>query len=95
MLKKLFFAVVLILVAIAVSGAVFRPEPETKKVEIEWTVATGDTKWAVVGGLMEQYGDKRDIREVLYLMDKANNIKGHIYPGQKINITLESTKEAN
>ena len=53
MLRKLFFAVVLILVAVAVSGAVLRPEPETKKVEIEWTVATGETKWAVVGGLME------------------------------------------
>lgn len=94
MLKKLFFALVVILAAICVSGAIFKPE-KTEKVEIKYTVATGETKWDIVGGLMKQYGDKRDIREVLWETDKANGIKGqHIFPGQTLYITLETTKEA-
>lgn len=93
MLQKIFFAIVIILAAVCVSGAIFRPEPPTEKVEVAWTVHAGQTKWAVVSQLMKEYGDKRDIREVLWEMDKANGIKGHtIHPGQTIYITLEATK---
>lgn len=94
MLKKLFFAIVIVLAAVCVSGAIFKPE-NTEKVEVKYTVTTGETMWGIVGDLMKEYGDRRDIREVLWETNKANGIKGqHIHPGQTIYITLETTKEA-
>lgn len=91
MLKKLFFALVIALAALAVSGAVFKPE--TKKVEVNYVVARGQTLWEITGELQEQYGDKRDIREIMYHARKTNGIiNAHIQPGQVIIFTLEVPK---
>lgn len=87
MLKKLFFALVIALAALAVSGAVFRPEP--KIVEVSYTVVRGQTLWSIAGKLQEEYGDKRDIREIMYEAADNNGIKGHIYPGQTIVFKME------
>lgn len=92
MLKKLFFALVIILAAICVSGAIYRPAPEPQKVQVTYTVHTGQTLWQITSELQGVYGDKRDIREVMYHIREDNGIKGHIYPGQRLNITLEATK---
>ena len=93
MLQKIFFAIVILLAAVCVSGAIFKPEPKTEKVEVKHVVHRGQTLWGIAGELQEQYGDRRDIREVLHYTRKANGIdNGHIHPGQVIVFSLEATK---
>lgn len=87
MLQKIFFAIVILLAAVCVSGAIFGPEP--KVVEVRHTVVRGQTLWSIAGKLQEEYGDKRDIREIMYEAADNNGIKGHIYPGQTIVFKME------
>lgn len=92
MLKKVFFAIVIALAAVCVSGAVFKPEPKAEKVEVKCVVHTGQTLWGIASELQDAYGDRRDLREIMYETSKANGIKGHIHPGQVIVFSLEATK---
>lgn len=61
------------------------------KIEVKATVKVGSTLWDLVGDAMQEVGDHRDIREVVYYTKKLNGIKevGRLCAGQKIIIPCE------
>lgn len=86
-MKKLFFAIVLILTAICVGGGIYSPEPAP--ITVEHTVQTGQTLWDIAGELKCQYGDRRDVREIIFEITQSNGGNGYIYPGQRLTITIK------
>ena len=62
-----------------------------EKIEVKATVKVGSTLWDMVGDAMQEVGDSRDIREVVYYTKKLNGIKevGKLCAGQKIIIPCE------
>ncbi len=62
-----------------------------EKVEVNMVVKTGSTLWDIVGDAMQEVGDSRDVREVIYYTKKLNGIEnvGRLYAGQKIIIPCE------
>lgn len=85
-MKKLFFAIVLILTATCVGGGIYQPSPAP--VTVEHTVQAGTTLWEIAGELKDQYGDRRDIREIIFEIAE-NNGGGYIQAGQKLVITMQ------
>lgn len=85
-MKKIFFAIVLILAAICVGGGIYSPAPDP--ITVEHTVQSGHTLWEIAGELKEQHGDRRDIREIIFEIAE-NNGGGYIYTGQKLTITMQ------
>ena len=83
----------LLIVAMAVTCALYaydctRP---IDKIEVKATVKVGSTLWDLVGDAMQEVGDRRDVREVIYYTKKLNGIKevGKLCAGQKIIIPCE------
>lgn len=85
-MKKIFFAIVLILVATCTLGGIYPPAPAP--VTIEHTVQDGATLWEIAGTLKDEYGDRRDIREIIFEIAE-NNGGGYIQAGQKLLITMQ------
>lgn len=56
---------------------------------VKVTAADGDTLWNLVGGVMSQEGDMRDVREVIHYAREISNIKGTLQPGDVILIPIE------
>lgn len=83
-----------LLVAALVAMCVFHAYEHTRpieKIEVKATVKVGSTLWDMVGDAMQEVGDSRDIREVVYYTKKLNGIKevGKLCAGQKIIIPCE------
>lgn len=85
-MKKMVYAIILILAALAVSGGIYSPEPAP--ITVEHTVQADTTLWEIAGELKDQYNDRRDIREIIFEIAE-NNGGGYIYAGQKLTITMQ------
>lgn len=59
---------------------------------VKVTAADGDTLWHLVGGVMSQEGDRRDIHEVIFYTRQISNIKGMLQPGDVVLIPIEVRK---
>lgn len=59
---------------------------------VRTVAAEGDTLWHLVGNVMEQEGDKRDVREVIHYTQKISNIKGDLQVGDVVLIPIEVKK---
>ena len=46
----------------------------------------------LVGGVMDDEGDHRDVREVIFWTRKISNIKGDLQPGDVVLIPIEVRK---
>lgn len=83
----------MLIVAMAVTCALYAYEytRPVDKIEVKATVKVGSTLWDLVGDAMQEVGDCRDIREVVYYTKKLNGIKevGKLCAGQKIIIPCE------
>lgn len=59
---------------------------------VKVTAADGDTLWHLVGGVMNQEGDRRDVREVIHYAREISNIKGTLQPGDVVLVPIEVRK---
>ena len=59
---------------------------------VRTVAADGDTLWHLVGGVMSQEGDRRDVREVIHYAREISNIKGTLQPGDIVLIPIEVRK---
>lgn len=67
------------------------PQPVERYV-VKVTAAEGDTLWNIVGDVMSQEGDRRDLREVIHYAREISNIKGTLQPGDVVLIPIEASK---
>lgn len=66
---------------------------QTQSITVPVTVKSGDTLYGIVVDLADQYGDERDIREIMYYAAEENNKHNkNIFPGEVLNIHLEVQK---
>ena len=83
----------MLIVAMAVTCVLYAYEytRPVDKIEVKATVKVGSTLWDLVGDAMQEVGDRRDIREVVYYTKKLNGIKedGRLCGGQKSIIPCE------
>ena len=79
--------VMLVLAALVVSNPFHEPE----KVQVPVTVSRGDTLFSICGELAREYGDKRNIQEIVYYAKKHNGLQGkkYIYAGDSLVIEIE------
>ena len=56
---------------------------------VKVTAADGDTLWHLVGSVMSQEGDRRDVREVIHYAREISNIKGTLQPGDVVLVPIE------
>lgn len=84
-MKKVLFA---LLVACCVWAAWDATRPVDKYV-VKTVAGEGDTLWNIVGDVMSQEGDRRDIHEVIFYTRQISNIKGTLQPGDVILIPIE------
>lgn len=68
------------------------PQPVDRYV-VRTVAAEGDTLWHLVGGVMSQEGDRRDIHEVIFYTRQISNIKGTLQPGDVVLIPIEASKK--
>lgn len=68
------------------------PQPVERYV-VRTVAAEGDTLWHLVGGVMSQEGDMRDVREVIHYAREISNIKGTLQPGDVVLIPIEASKK--
>lgn len=68
------------------------PQPVDRYV-VKVTAAEGDTLWNIVGDVMSQEGDRRDLREVIHYAREISNIKGTLQPGDVVLIPIEASKK--
>lgn len=59
---------------------------------VKVTAADGDTLWHLVGDVMEQEGDKRDVREVIHCARSISSLKGDLQAGDIVLIPIEVKK---
>lgn len=84
-MKKILFV---LLAACCVWAAYDYTRPVDRYV-VKVTAADGDTLWNIVGGVMSQEGDRRDIHEVIFYTRQISNIKGTLQPGDIVLIPIE------
>ena len=84
-MKKILFV---LLVACCIWAAWDYTRPVDRYV-VKVTAADGDTLWHLVGGVMNQEGDRRDVREVIHYAREISNIKGTLQPGDVVLIPIE------
>lgn len=66
---------------------------QTQSITVPVTVKHGDTLYGIVIDLADQYGDERDIREIMhYAAEENNKHNKNIFPGEVLNIRLEVQK---
>lgn len=68
------------------------PQPVDRYV-VRAVAAEGDTLWNIVGDVMSQEGDRRDLREVIHYAREISNIKGTLQPGDVVLIPIEASKK--
>ena len=87
MKKLLMVPLMLVLAAFALSW----PFQEPEKVQVPVTVTSGDTLFNICGELKAEYGDKRNIQEIVYYARKQNGLQGkkYIYAGDRLVIEIE------
>lgn len=84
-MKKILFV---LLAACCIWAAYDYTRPVDRYV-VKVTAADGDTLWHLVGGVMSQEGDRRDVREVIHYAREISNIKGTLQPGDVVLIPIE------
>lgn len=84
-MKKVLFA---LLAACCVWAAWDATRP-TEKYVVKATAGEGDTLWNIVGDVMSQEGDRRDIHEVIFYTRQISNIKGMLQPGDVVLVPIE------
>ena len=87
-MKKVLFV---LLAACCVWAAWDYSRPVDKYV-VKTVASEGDTLWNIVGDVMSQEGDRRDIHEVIFYTRQISNIKGTLQPGDIILIPIEVRK---
>lgn len=87
-MKKLLFV---LLAACCIWAAYDYSRPVDRYV-VKVTAADGDTLWHLVGGVMSQEGDRRDIHEVIFYTRQISNVKGTLQPGDIVLIPIEVRK---
>ena len=87
-MKKVLF---ILLAACCVWAAWDYSRPVDKYV-VKAVAGEGDTLWNIVGDVMSQEGDRRDLREVIHYAREISNIKGTLQPGDVILIPIEVRK---
>lgn len=84
-MKKILFV---LLAACCVWAAYDYTRPVDRYV-VRTVAAEGDTLWHIVGGVMSQEGDCRDVREVIHYAREISNIKGTLQPGDVVLVPIE------
>ena len=59
------------------------------KYVVKTVAGEGDTLWNIVGDVMSQEDDRRDVREVIHYAREISNIKGTLQPGDIVLIPIE------
>lgn len=66
---------------------------QTQSITVPVTIKNGDTLYEIVIDLANQYGDERDIREIMYYAAEENDKHNkNIFPGEVLKIRLEVEK---
>lgn len=68
------------------------PQPVDRYV-VRAVAAEGDTLWNIVGDVMSQEGDRRDVREVIFYAKQISNITGDLQVGDVVLIPIEASKK--
>lgn len=84
-MKKILF----VLMAACCIWAAWDATRPTEKYVVKATASEGDTLWNIVGDVMSQEGDHRDVREVIHYAREISNIKGTLQPGDIVLIPIE------
>lgn len=84
-MKKILF----VLMAACCIWAAWDATRPTEKYVVKATASEGDTLWNIVGDVMSQEGDRRDVREVIHYAREISNIKGTLQPGDIVLIPIE------
>lgn len=84
-MKKILF----ILLAACCIWAAWDATRPTEKYVVKATAGEGDTIWNIVGDVMSQEGDRRDIHEVIFYTRQISNIKGMLQPGDVVLVPIE------
>ena len=81
-----------ILIAMLAACCVWAAWDATRPVDnyvVKTVAGEGDTLWHLVGSVMENEGDSRDIREVIFYTKRISNLKGDLQPGDIVLIPIE------
>ena len=80
-----------LLMALVVLAYAFWPRAEPEIIQVPVTVTSGDTLFNICGELKAEYGDKRNIQEIVYYARKQNGLQGkkYIYAGDRLVIEIE------
>ena len=84
-MKKVLF----ILLAACCIWATYDYSRPVEKYVVKTVAGEGDTLWNIVGDVMSQEGDRRDVREVIHCAREISNIKGTLQPGDIVLIPIE------
>lgn len=84
-MKKVLF----ILLAACCAWAAYDYSRPTEKYVVKTVAGEGDTLWNIVGDVMSQEGDSRDLREVIHYAREISNIKGTLQPGDVVLVPIE------
>lgn len=84
-MKKILF---ILLAACCIWAAYDYSRPVDKYV-VKTVAGEGDTLWNIVGDVMSQEGDSRDLREVIHYAREISNIKGTLQPGDVVLVPIE------
>lgn len=87
-MKKILFV---LLAACCILAAYDYSRPVEKYV-VKTVAGEGDTLWNIVGDVMSQEGDRRDLREVIHYAREISNIKGTLQPGDVVLVPIEVRK---
>ncbi len=84
-MKKLLF----VLLAACCVWAAYDYSRPVEKYVVKTVAGEGDTLWHLVGSVMNDEGDQRDVREVIHYAREISNIKGTLQPGDIVLIPIE------
>ncbi len=84
-MKKVLF----ILLALCCAWAAWDCSRPVEKYVVKTVAGEDDTLWNIVGDVMSQEGDRRDLREVIHYAREISNIKGTLQPGDVVLVPIE------
>ena len=87
-MKKILF----VLLAACCVWAAYDYSRPVEKYVVKTVAGEGDTLWNIVGDVMSQEGDHRDLREVIHYAREISNIKGTLQPGDVVLVPREVRK---
>ena len=88
-MKKILF----VLMAACCIWAAWDYSRPVDKYVVKTVAGEGDTLWNIVGDVMSQEGDRRDVREVIHYAKKISNLKGDLQVGDVVLIPIEVVKK--